>query len=402
MKAKSAKNALRMLAAVLVLVFGISGLGAALAETYAVVYGTKSLNLRADGSVSSQWLGAYSRGTWVTVSGSKNNFYAVSTFDGKTGYMSKNFLQTTDQLTYGNVAIVNNQKATAFLNLRSYPSYSASVITILYNGVPLTVLSQSNGWYHVQMGSIQGYVRSEFTYSSFQPIGVNVGTIKTPNNTAVNMRVAPSTNSSIRHQFAGDRYVSVLYEGTHWWYVCIDGYTGFISSDFLAEGLQAERDIAAQNENNDDNDDVVYPGVDTNSYAAVANPVSSQKLNLRQLPSTAANIVSRLSNGTKLTVLVQGFEWSKVYVSNISATGYVMSRYLTLYNLPAVPMLTMENPQGSFVNLRAAASLTAEVLTRVPDGASATIITPGPDWTEVEYNGIRGYVVNYFTSVADD
>ena len=93
MKAKSAKNALRMLAAVLVLVFGISGLGAALAETYAVVYGTKSLNLRADGSVSSQWLGAYSRGTWLTVSGSKNNFYAVSTFDGKTGYMSKNFLQ---------------------------------------------------------------------------------------------------------------------------------------------------------------------------------------------------------------------------------------------------------------------------------------------------------------------
>lgn len=56
--------------------------------------------------------------------------------------MSKNFLSTTDQLAFGDVAIVTNQRESAFLNLRSFPSYSASVITILYNGVPLTVLLQ--------------------------------------------------------------------------------------------------------------------------------------------------------------------------------------------------------------------------------------------------------------------
>ena len=63
---------------------------AAASDTYGVIYGTDTLNLRAQGSSSSQWLGSYTRGTWVEIRGSQNNFYYVRTPDGKTGYMSKN------------------------------------------------------------------------------------------------------------------------------------------------------------------------------------------------------------------------------------------------------------------------------------------------------------------------
>lgn len=377
-------------AVILALLLTTSLAGAALAETYAVVFGTDTLNLRAGASSGSQWLGTYSRGSWVTVTGSQNNFFAVKTSDGKSGYMSKNFLNTTDQLVYGNVATVSNQKATAFLNLRSYPSYSSAVITILYNGVPLNILSDENGWYRVQMGNIIGYVRSEYTTVSHQPLGSLVGTIKTPNNTAVNMRVAPSTSASVRRQFAGDRYVSVLFQGNGWWYVCIDGFTGFISGDFLAEGLHAERDDASQNGNNGD------------GYAVVSNPVNTQKLNLRELPSTASSIVSQLSNGYKLSMVVQGTIWCKVYADSLAAVGYVQTKYLKLYNLPATPTLIINNPQGTFVYLRSAASMTASVLTKIPNKAKATIIAPGSDWSQVKYKGFTGYVVNYFTSIATD
>lgn len=373
----------------LALLLAVCIAGVALAESYAVVSGTDTLNLRAQASSSSTWLGAYPRGSWVTVTGSRNNFYAVRTSDGNTGYMSKNFLSTVDQVTYGNVAIVNNQKATAFLNLRATPSYSARVLGILYNGVPLNILSESNGWYRVQMGDLVGYVRSEFTVRTYQPVGMAVATIKTPNNTAVNMRTGPSANASVRKQFAGDRYVSVLYEGAGWWYVCIDGYTGFISSDFLAEGLRAARDEAAQSE-------------DGEGYALVKNPVSTQKLNLRELPTTASAVVARLDNGLRLTVIVQGTEWCRVFADQIAATGYVMTKYLKLYNLPKTPTLTIQNPQGSFVNLRDDAAMTANILIRIPNGAKATILAPGPDWSKVLYKGKSGYVMNYFTSIATD
>ena len=361
--------------------------GAAVAESYAVVSGTDTLNLRSGASSGSQWLGTYAKGSWVTVTGSKNNFYFVNTSDGKVGYMSKNYLSTTDQLAYGNVAIVNNQKATAFLNLRAYPSYTSAVITILYNGVPLNILSEDNGWYRVQMGSTIGYVRGEYTNQNRQPLGAKVATIKTPNNTAVNMRVSPSVNAAVRRQFAGDRYVSVLYQGRGWWYVCIDGYTGFISSDFLTEGLHAERDEAAQENNGA-------------GYAVVKNPISTQKLNLRELPSTASAIVSQLSNGYKLSVIVQGTQWCKVFADSLAAVGYVQTQYLTLHGLPSTPTLTIRHPQGSFVNLRASASMTAAVLARIPNQATATLLAPGADWSIVKYKGQTGYVMNFFTSIA--
>lgn len=387
MRSMHRAQTMRLGTALLLLALTLLVAGAAAAETYAVVYGTDSLNLRAGASSSTQWLGAYPNGSWVTVTGSKNNFYAVRTSDSKTGYMSKNFLQTTDQLTYGNVAIVNNQKATAFLNFRSYPSYSASVITILYNGVPLTILEESGGWYRTMLGDTVGYVRTEYTYTNYQPIGTAVATVKTPNNTAVNMRVAPAMNASVRRQFPGDRYVSVLYRGNGWWYVCIDGYTGFISSDFLVEGLHAARDNAAAEEPSGE------------GYAKVSNPVSTQKLNLRELPSTASTVVSRLSNGYKLSVLIQGTEWCKVYADTIAAVGYVQTKYLKLYNLPATPTLAIDHPQGSFVNLRSGPSMTDSVLTRISDGQKATIIAPGPEWTKVRYNHQTGYVMNYFTTI---
>lgn len=389
MISKKSSGLSRLAAALLALILTLTLLGSALAETYAIVSGTKSLNLRSNASSSSQWLGAYAQGSWVTVTGSKNNFYRVYTPDGQTGYMSKNFLKTTDQLTYANVAIVSNSKSTAFLNLRAYPSYSANVLALLYNGVPLNILSTQNGWYYVQMGNTLGYVRSEFTNVQYQPVGIAVATIKTPNNTSVNMRVSPSSSSSIRRQFAGDRYVSVIYAGTGWWYVCIDGYLGFISSDFLAEGLHAARDNAAQQEG------------DSGSYAIVNNPVSTQTLNLRELPSTASAVVSQLGNGQKLSVLVQGTEWCRVYVDSIAATGYVMTRYLKLYHLPTTPTLTIQHPQGSYVNLRSEASMAYASLARVPDGSTATILAPGPDWTKVRYQGLTGYVMNYFTSIAN-
>ena len=380
----------RALAALLTGLLALSGLGAALAETYAVIRGTDTLNLRTDASSSSQWLGTYNRGAWVTVIGSKNNFYRVTTSDGKTGYMSKNYLSATDALSYGNVAIVNNQKATAFLNLRSYPSYASSVLTILYNGVPLNILSASNGWYEVQMGASHGYVRSEYTYKTYQPLATTVATIQTPNNTAVNMRSGPSSGAAVTRQFAGDRYVAVLCQGSHWWYVCIDGYTGFISSDFLEEGLHAARDEAAQS------------GGTTSGYAVVNNPVSTQKLNLRELPNTAASIVTQLSNGVQVRVLQQGVEWCRVYSPSIAATGYVMTRYLSLNNLPATPTLVITHPQGSYVNLRSAPTMTASVLAQMPNRSSAVVLTPGPDWVKVLYNGLTGYVITYFTSISEE
>ena len=152
---KNHKLCLCALAALLLLLL-MAGSAMASSGTYGVIYGTDTLNLRAQGSSSSQWLGSCTRGTWVEINGSQNNFYYVRTPDGKTGYMSKNYIdQVIDESDFVWTALVTNSNGGAFLNFRAQPNYNAQVLGIFYNGVPLHVLSASNGWYCVQINGRQ-------------------------------------------------------------------------------------------------------------------------------------------------------------------------------------------------------------------------------------------------------
>ena len=89
--------------------------GSALAADFGVVYRTDTLNLRGQGSASSEWLGSYSRGTWVEIIGSQNNFYHVVTPDGRTGYMSKNYVNAVDSGDRVWTVLVTNSNGGAFL-----------------------------------------------------------------------------------------------------------------------------------------------------------------------------------------------------------------------------------------------------------------------------------------------
>lgn len=363
----------------------------ALAENFGVIYRTDTLNLRAQGSSSSQWLGSYPRGTWVEITGSQNNFYRVYTPDGRTGYMSKNYIDVDwDGSDIRWMAIVDNQNGGAFLNFRAQPSYNAKVLGIFYNGVPLAVQSANNGWYCVTINGQTGYVRGEFVSDwGYRNTGSDiVATIKTPNNTAMNMRSGPGLNYPVTQQFAGDRYVSVLTKGNGWWCVSIDGYRGFMSSDYLVEGLYAARDIAAHGGGS---------GTET-PYAVVNNARATQALNLRQSASTASQVLDKLHNGDRLWVDGQGTEWCAVTDQSTGLSGYVMTQFIKLYNLPSTPTRRVSHPSGSYVNLRSAPNMSTDtnVRTRVPSGSSVTIISPGPDWCKVRYGSYTGYMMSYF------
>ena len=379
----------RGVAFLLALLMALMMNGGALAQTFGVVYNTNSLNLRADGSSSSALLGSYPRGTWLEIMGTRNNFYQVLTPDGRTGFMSRNFINSNAE-SFAQIALVTNPNGGAFLNFRASPSYSAQVLGIFYNGVPLYVLSYQNGWYFVQINGQNGYVHSSYVSVSNQIGSSTVATIKTPNQTAINMRTGPGVHFPTLRQFSGDRYVMVLAKGNGWWRVSIDGHVGFMSSDFLVEGLRASRDITAENSGGGSGNITSLP------YAVVRNPNSNQRLNLRMFPSTSSAVLAQLTNGTRLRVDAQGVEWSAVTVESTGASGYVMTNYLQLSNLPQTPTQRVSHSQGLRVNLRAAPSFDANVLLQVPNGQNVTVLIPGVEWTKVRYSGTTGYMVSYF------
>ena len=356
----------------------------ALAADFGVIYNTNSLNLRSGASSTSGLLGTYKRDTWLSITGSKNNFYYVTTPDGRRGYMSKNYINQGPQ-AYGQIAIVDNRNGGRFLNFRQSPDYSSRVLGIFFDGVPLQVLSRSGGWARVQINGQTGYVDDDYVRIISGLSSSTVATIKTPNNTAINMRSGPGSGYSVLRQFAGDRYVMVLLKGTGWWKVSIDGYVGFMSSDYLVEGLRSAKDIAAEDQ-----------GGPAYAYAVVNNPRATQALNLRFAPDTSSQVLAKLYNGIRLTVNAQGLEWSAVTVEETGLSGYVMTSYLKLHNLPKTPTMKVAHPQGLKVNLRSSPSFNADVLTQLSSGTTVSVMIPDEAWTKVTVGNRVGYIVTYF------
>ena len=389
MKNSTKKRGVAFIAVLLCLMMA----GTAMAAEFGVVNGTKSLNLRAAGTTSSEWLGTYPSGTWVEIVGSQNNFYQVITPDGKIGYMSKNYLTTSSALDdTSTIAIVNNNGGGAFLNFRQAPNYNAKVLGIFYNGVPLKVLGQQEGWYRVEINGQVGYVNMNFLNVRTAPASSTVATIKTPNGGKVNLRTGPGKQFGVIRQYPGDQYVMVLAKGDGWWYVSVDGMAGFMSSDFLAEGLKASRDLSASTSGGSSNSNTS----NGTTMAVVSNPRSTQALNLRQYASTASAVLRKLYNGEELYVDQYGAEWCAVTVKETGHTGYVMTKYITLNNAPSAITRTVVHPSGTYVNLRQSQSLTSPILMRVPHGRQVTVLSTNSEWYKVSYNGNVGYMLSYF------
>ncbi len=374
-------------AAFMLTVLLVAGTVPALAASeFAVVNNTTRLNLRSEPSANATWLGAYDKGTWIQVSDATEKWYAVVTPDGKTGYMSKNYLNKGITAAT-NVAIVKNPVATQFLNLRRSPSYTAQVLGIYYNNTPALVLGGSDGWYHVRVDGIEGYFRGEYITLQTMVGSDDIATIVTPNNTNLNLREGPGKQYATIRQFRGGRMVMVLARGNDWWRVSIDGYLGFMSTDFLQEGIL--------NGGTTGGGSVTPPS--GSGYALVKNPQSSQVLNLREEPNTSARVLGKYKNGTRLTMLAQGSEWCHVVVDASGTPGFMMTKYLDLVNLPSTPTRKISHPQGTFVNLRNGPSLTGtQVIAQMPHGTQVEILVPGVDWAKVKYNGYVGYAVTYF------
>ena len=107
------------------------------------------------------------------------------------------------------------------------------------------------------------------------------------------------------------------------------------------------------------------------------------------------NIIAQLSNGTRLTVLEEGKNWTRVKVVSSGLTGYVVSSMISYGSTPS-DTKTVVQPKGLYVNLRSGPDYSYKVVCRMPTGAKITVISKGEQWSKVMYGSYTGYMVNDF------
>lgn len=362
----------------------LTAVAPAMAEGRFGVTTVDGVALRQEPSASAALSGSYPANTWMAVQGEWNGWYAVTAPDGVSGYVGLNQLAEPAAQT-ANVGVVANLNDNAYVNLRQSPHYEAAVLGTYHNGALCLLLSRSNGWYHVRMEGAEGYLREEFVQPQMMAWSEKTATVIAQGGAMVDLREGPGAQYASLGQCPSGTYVMAILCGDGWWYVSVGGKTGYMDASCLREGILSLGEIAL----------AAWDEL-SGAYAVVNNPVDTQLLNLREGPTTVSAVLSQHRNGTRLALLNQGLEWCRVR-SEAGEIGYMMTDYLTLEGVPEVPVMTVKQPDGTFVNLRSMPSTAlGAVIQQVPHGAQVEVLVPGSEWLKVRYGEATGYMMAWF------
>ena len=377
MTRKKWKKGLALAAALLAL-----SSGSALAETFCVSK-VAWINLRQGPSAATELIDRYPADTWLTILGEKNGWYSVIGPDGQEGYVGARQVELPEAPVV-TVGVVSNLESNAYVNLREKPNYQAKVLGTYHNGAPCLLLSQSEGWYHVRLGTLDGYLRAEYVERQRMAWTEQTATVVTQSGPAA-LREGPGEQYPVLGSYGHGQYVVVIRQGNGWWMVSVDGQMGYMDASQLREGVLSYEELL----------NARWSTLKA-AYAVVANPATTQLLNLRSQPSTLSEVLGQYRNGTRLTLLNQGEEWCRV-ANDQGTVGYMMTQYLTLEGVRPEPVMTVSQPDETYVNLRSMPSTTlGTVLEQVPHGAQVTVLVPGSEWVKVRYGETTGYMVAWF------
>jgi cell wall-associated NlpC family hydrolase len=225
--------------------FSLSAIDSYASQTATVT--ADALNVRSGPSTTHSVIGKLYKGNTVDILQISNGWCEVKLSNGKTGWASNDFLDTTnttiteESLGYG---IVN---ATT-LNVRSGSSTSNSVIAKIYNKDKVELLASSNGWYKIKLsnGNI-GWASGEYitkvnaTNTSATTTSTNTETTATESlgygvvtASALNVRSGASTSNSVISKLYNGDIIEIISLQDGWYKIKLsNGSIGFVSKDYV-------------------------------------------------------------------------------------------------------------------------------------------------------------------------
>ena len=151
--------------------------------------------------------------------------------------------EPTEEDLFRNLVIA---QVTNYVNVRSIPSEEGEILGKLYNNSVGTFISEENGWYQINSGSVTGYVKGEFCVTGEEAVeiakrvGKRIATVTTQ---TLFVREEPSTECAIIGMVPEADDLIVLEETEGWAKVDVEEGIGWVSTDYVSlhsEFVQAE------------------------------------------------------------------------------------------------------------------------------------------------------------------
>lgn len=133
-----------------------------------------------------------------------------------------------------------------YVNVRSIPSEDGEIIGKLYDKSVGSFLSEENGWYQINSGSVTGYVKAEYCVTGDEAVELakQVGTrLATVTTTTLYVREQAGLDAPVLGMVPIEDQLIVMEELDDWVKVNIEEGDGYISTDYVTlstEFVQAE------------------------------------------------------------------------------------------------------------------------------------------------------------------
>ena len=328
-------------------------------------------------------------------------------YDGKTGYVMTKFVRLTggSRPTPTPVPtpepIIDYARATTAnggLNLRD--AINGTRIAVIPQGATVSVHSKGADWCRVSYSGKTGYVMTKFlTFGSAAPtetpipapeVVISYARVNTVTG-GLNLRETPNgTRIAVIPQNA---VIGVITKGADWSRVKYGDKVGYVMTKFLADTTATPAPSTPA------------PGNTLQCYGKVTT-ANGGGLNMRSGPATTYGRIASIKNGGVVEVYDKGAVWSRIKYNG--TFGYVMSQYLTFSAerpsenpdpvIPSVAKAQVNTTAGS-LNMRAGMGKTYAVVTQIPQKAYVEVLTYGPSWCYVSYNGLKGYVMTTYLTM---
>ena len=304
------------------------------------------------------------------------------------------------QVTAGPGVVVN---VASNLRVRNAASPSSETIGYLLNGSNVSIIGEESGWYKINFNGRTGYVSKDYIKRGSaaqhtanliavpEQAASGIGTVVNVNS-RLNIRSAAGTESSIVGHLGNGETVNIIGKQGNWYHIDHNGTKGYVSSEYLQEGSQANNSTS----NNVDNS----ANSRTGSKGTVVNVSST--LNIRSGAGTGNSIVGSLRNGETVSILGKENGWYRINHNGV--TGYVSAEYLregsSGNSNSGSSSNTTTNASGtgtvvgvsSTLNIRSGAGTGHSVVGHLRNGETVNITGKENGWYRINHNGVTGYV----------
>lgn len=128
------------------------------------------------------------------------------------------------------------------LNVREEASTSSKIVGKMYNNAACEILGETDGWYHITSGEVEGYVSSEFIVAGIQAkmLGLVLAYERAVvQEDGVNVRTAPSQSSKVLTKVAAGEELEVIEEIDGWVKCRLNTDEVYVSADYveIVDGL---------------------------------------------------------------------------------------------------------------------------------------------------------------------